>query len=429
MRKLFLVIFLTLLVLLVVVPVTLAFLALSDEPLVEQGTVVVASDDAQRTNDILERYRRGANSGKPMAELKITEQEVASLLAFAARGLKSARVAVRMTPDGLDANLTIKLPANPIGRYANFSLGLLPSDKGIDISHVRVDKNDLPPRALIYILRYGFDALFGSDETKGMISTIQSVHFAEQKMTIAYRPSPGITIRLMAKINENEKLRVGDPERVQLYFARLQQTAQELRGGYVSLTRYIAPVFELAASRSTAGDEAAKIENEAAILALAIYFGDGRMGQVVSNIKGGARTGRFNVSIKRRHDLVQHYLTSAGLQIAAGENVANAIGEFKEIADTLSGGSGFSFSDIAADRAGVVFALQASDTKHARRIQAIMSQAASEDVFFPDIQGLPDNMSKAAFERRYGDVESALYKELLAEIERRIAAVPAYADG
>ncbi|HAK63583.1 MAG TPA: hypothetical protein DCO82_10135 [Alphaproteobacteria bacterium] len=166
------------------------------------------------------------------------------------------------------------------------------------------------------------------------------------------------------------------------------------------------------------------------IMALAVYFGDQRMKALVDssteNYFSGSRYGSHNVTIQGRHDLVQHYLTSAGLQLAAGVNVANVIGEFKEIADTLRGGSGFSFSDIAADRAGVVLAQKAGDAKHAYRMQAVLSRVKQESDYFPDISGLPDNMTQAEFESRYGNVDSARYRSLMADIERRIASVPAY---
>lgn len=414
--------------LILAMPVVLALLAISDVP-VATGGAVAGAQDAQRANDVLDRYWISASSGKPLTELKVSEQEAASLLAFAARGIKSARVGVTMTDRGLDVRLSIALPANPIGRYANFSFTLPSSVRGIMLERVRVGNTELPPELLSFFIRHGFDLVFGSDESDKITSAIQSIRFADQTMTVAYRPMPGITDRLMARINQSEKLRAGDPQRVQIYFTLLQETAADLDGGYASLTRYIAPVFELAARRSGAGDDAAKSENAAAILALAVYFGDSRMGKLVGEIQGGPRRGRYNVTLKGRHDLVQHYLTSAGLQIAAGEDVANALGEFKEITDTLRGGSGFSFSDIAADRAGVVLALQASNAKHARRIQTIMSQVADEAVFFPDIQGLPDNLPQAEFEGRYGDMESAAYLELMREIERRIALLPAYAGG
>lgn len=433
MRKWSLIFFLLLIPLLIAaVPVTLVFLALSDTP-AAGGAPPADSEDAARVTALLSRIKSGDKSSREAVQLQVSEQEVESLLAFMVRGVKSARATARMTQNGLDARLSIELPANPIGRYANFGFNLLPSKNGLAFSRVSVGNTDLPPQLLLFLTRHGFEYLFGLEESANITGTVREVLFSEHKMTVLYQPVRDLPDRLMAKINENGQLRIADPERVQIYFVRLQEIAASLRGGYVSLTRYVAPVFELAASRGAVMGGDAQSENAAAIMALAIYFGDSRIGKLADDAKReyftGARLGSHNVTLKGRHDLVQHYLTSAGLQIAAGDGVANAIGEFKEIADTLRGGSGFSFSDIAADRAGVTLAGKAISANDAARVQSILAKAKAEDEFFPDIAGLPDNMTQSEFERRYGDVENPRYRALMAEIERRIARIPAFGGG
>jgi uncharacterized protein YfiM (DUF2279 family) len=55
-----------------------------------------------------------------------------------------------------------------------------------------------------------------------------------------------------------------------------------------------------------------------------------------------------------RYDSAQHFVISAALAAWAGEPAANAIGVYKEIDDSRRG-SGFSFADLAADRAGTRF--------------------------------------------------------------------------
>ncbi len=411
----------------------LASQAIEDIPLVKGRAAVATSEHAERVKLLVQRYRAEAATGKALAEISVTGQDLESLLAFAARGVPSARADAHITPQGLEAWLTIGLPSNPLGRYLNFSFGLLPSGQGLLLSHITMGRMSFPPHLLLPLVGWVLDTGFGEGAGKTVISTVSAVRFSANAMVLTYSPDKGDSDKLLSRIAENEQLRIADPERVQIYFSRLQAIAAELHGGYVPLTRYIAPVFELAAARSLSGGGDTISENKAAILALAIYFGDERMAKLAGNSDGkyfsGSKLGSHNVSLKGRHDLVQHYLTSAGLQLAAGAGVANAIGEFKEIADSLRGGSGFSFSDIAGDRAGVVLAERAIDSKSAGRIQSALAGAKSENEFFPDITGLPDNMTQAEFERRYGDVESPRYLELMADIERRIALVPVYGGG
>ncbi|MFZ5835412.1 MAG: hypothetical protein ACOY2B_08520 [Pseudomonadota bacterium] len=418
----------------------LFFSALQDNPAVVKRAAMANTENAERVKMLVNKYRSNALSSEGMAELPITGQDLESIIAFAVRGLPTARADAQINAEGLDARLTIALPANPAGRYLNLGFGIMPSDQGVILEYVSFGDHVFSAQYLVPALSWGLDLILGPGSGDTLTSIISKVRFADDKMFLTVAPGQDRSDKLSQRLNslfdrikDNEQLRIADPEIVQIYFSRLQEVAAEVRGGYVSLTQYIRPVFELAVSRSGSAGAQAVTENQAAIMALAIYFGDSRMKKMVAatgqNYFGGSRLGSHNVTVKRRHDLVQHYLTSAGLQIAAGVGVANAIGEFKEIADTLRGGSGFSFSDIAGDRAGVVLAEQASDIKIALRIQQKLSRVKNEDEFFPDINGLPDNLTQQEFERRFGDVESALYLELLADIERRIVQTPVYGGG
>lgn len=411
----------------------LGFLAIENNPLVTDKPLPANSQQAERVNGLMKRLIAVSKLGQPRATLSVSEQDLESLLAFAARGVPSVRADAQITTQGMDARLTLELPANPLGRYFNFSFGLLPSDHGLLLSHVTLGRASLPPAAILPLLGWGLDALLGEGGGGAVTGAITAVRFSGKEMVINYEPQEGMSEKLLSRITDNEQLQISDPQTVQIYFTRLQEIAAELRGGYAPLTRYLAPVFELAAKRSAIEGADAASENKAAILAMAIYFGDKRMAKLAGNSKDeyftGSRLGSHNVTVKGRHDLVQHYLTSAGLHLAAGEGIANAIGEFKEIADTLRGGSGFSFSDIAGDRAGVLLAVHAASSDNAARIQGLLSRAKNEADFFPDITGLPDNMTQAEFERRYGDVESQRYRELMADIEKRILQIPVYGGG
>ena len=431
--------FILLLVIILLVPVGLAALvlpAIEDEPLV-RGKAAPNSGSASRVKTLARKFQHAQETGAGKKELAVTEQDLASIIDFAVRGVPSARAEAQITPQGLEGRLTVGLPPTPLGRYVNLGFTILPAEHGLEIESIHLGQAEYSAGFLAPVMSYGLDLLLGAGSGEMLMGFVSSVRFTGEEMILTYEPGQDRSTRLTDRMNTlfdkikgNEQLRIADPETVLIYFSRLQETAVHLRGGYVPLAKYIAPVFRLAAERSRAGEDEAVTQNRAAIMALAIYFGDDRMKALIDssteNYFSGSRFGSHNVTIKGRHDLVQHYLTSAGLQLAAGVNVANVIGEFKEIADTLRGGSGFSFSDIAADRAGVVLAQRAGDERHAYRVQTVLSEVKQETDYFPDIAGLPDNMTQAEFERRYGDVESARYRALMADIERRIAHVPAY---
>jgi hypothetical protein len=135
----------------------------------------------------------------------------------------------------------------------------------------------------------------------------------------------------------------------------------------------------------------------------------------------GERRALGQFRLDGRHDFVQHFAISIGLTVTGGDLAANIIGELKEAKDSQRS-SGFSFTDIGADRAGVRFArLATASPASARRVQEMMAAADGEHMFFPRFADLPEGMSEAAFRRRYGDVGSTEYRRVIAEIDRRIA--------
>jgi hypothetical protein len=86
-------------------------------------------------------------------------------------------------------------------------------------------------------------------------------------------------------------------------------------------------------------------------------------------------------------------------------------------------GSGFSFNDLAADRAGTRLGelAQAQPLDAQQRLRAVRDDRE----LMPRWDDLPEYLSEAEFRRRFGGVGAPAYDHLLAEIDRRIAALPA----
>ena len=93
----------------------------------------------------------------------------------------------------------------------------------------------------------------------------------------------------------------------------------------------------------------------------------------------------------------------------------------KEQLDALARGSGFSFGDLAADRAGVRFATAATESEAtAKAMQARLRNGFSVDDFFPPAADLPENLTVEQFRRDYGGVGSQRYRQKIREIETRL---------
>ena len=106
--------------------------------------------------------------------------------------------------------------------------------------------------------------------------------------------------------------------------------------------------------------------------------------------------------------------------------MSDGAGLFKEETDSGEGGSGFSFADLLADRAGTEFALAATrDARSARKMQKRLSAGFSVDDVFPDAAGLPESIPDAELQSKYGGVGGVGYEKVVADIERRLSTCPA----
>src|SRR6266545_1345195 len=114
------------------------------------------------------------------------------------------------------------------------------------------------------------------------------------------------------------------------------------------------------------------------------------------------------------------FWVSAGLALLSAETVSDAAGLLKEELDA-GGGSGFSFGDLLADRAGTRFALAATrDVAAARAMQNRLSGRWPLDDLFPPAADLPEGIQDAELTSKYGAVGGGPYQALVAEIERRL---------
>jgi hypothetical protein len=109
------------------------------------------------------------------------------------------------------------------------------------------------------------------------------------------------------------------------------------------------------------------------------------------------------------------------------DGASDAAGLLKEELDADRGGSGFSFGDLLADRAGTTFAVRATrDNVSARIIQERIARGFRVDEFFPQAADLPEGIPDAELQSHYGGVGGQAYNRLIDEIEQRIAACAAY---
>ncbi|MBU4400767.1 MAG: hypothetical protein KKE86_15730 [Planctomycetes bacterium] len=123
-----------------------------------------------------------------------------------------------------------------------------------------------------------------------------------------------------------------------------------------------------------------------------------------------------------RRDLLRHFAVSAALVVLVGPRGAEGAGILKELADAR-GGSGFSFADLSADLAGVVFAVAVGKGKIPL---SRLEDSFSVGDFLPEVGGLKEGIGWNEFVGSYGYPPDARLSRQRAPLLKRILALPGY---
>lgn len=247
---------------------------------------------------------------------------------------------------------------------------------------------------------------------------LQSVQLQPQRVLLRYRWRADLPQQLARWLMPPERLAMLRP---------YHDTLREVLSSPVApqaLPAVVAPLFALAGRRSADGTDAdAAAENRAALLVLAAYASGQPMSRWWPQAEGWPPVPARGLQFGGRGDFAQHYLVSAALAAEAGGPLADAVGAMKEVGDTR-GGSGFSFTDIAVNRAGARLGTLA--VRAPRKVQALLAAAPPAAMLLPEVTDLPEFMGRREFEQRFGGVGTPAYAAMLARIDARLDALDAY---
>lgn len=393
------------------------FLAVDDRPLVAQKAEI-RPENIERARRIVERNDPRRMKPGVLRSIALPGEDLDLALNYLAGRYARASTSVVLGDGSAAVRATVRLPNNPLGAFVNVDAALretagLPRFDALRIGSVPVPgflANWALERALAHLQeRAGFGAA---------VDTIRSVRSAGGMLHVVYEWNDALPEKLRAVLVPPAEI-----ERLKAYQARLGEAVASAGAAATQPLEALArPLFKLAAERSAAGD--AVLENRAALLVMAFYVNGKGLGAVIPAARDWPRPAARKITLGGRHDFAQHFSISAAIAVAAGSPLADAIGLYKEVDDSR-GGSGFSFNDIAADRAGTRFGELAVRPGGAVRVQKAGANLVESDIF-PDVKDLPEFMPEAEFKRRFGAIGAPAYRKMMTDIEQRIAVLPLY---
>lgn len=416
---------LTLLTLLTAIALAGYFLVLQVSPSVAVNSAQQV-DDAETVQQLLRELKGVYQSPVGQHEMLITRQQMESLLGFTQRAHPQFSGQSYLQPQRLTLYASYRLPWDLSRPYLNVTLRI-PAGQYVTIEQLQLGKLTLPGNALLDIATYLTDWYTESKVATIARATPQDIAISANALNFRLVAMQQLSAQIkQAKdylvSNENQQLQV----RIEYYLDYLQQVPYRQFTG-VSLSQYLTFLFQEVSYQSR--QQPAKLENEAAILALSIFAADRNftslLGLPYRDVKQIV-AGNYRPVLGGRHDLSLHFLFSATIHILADVGISGAIGEFKELMDRNSTGTGYSFVDLAADEAGIQFAKFLLAEKTARIAQTRLAQTDDESLFFPTIEDLPEGLSKAAFTAEFEAVDSPAYQALRQDILQRVKRLPLY---
>ncbi len=397
--------------------------------------VAPATITSEQKRELIEQLRRHHPlklADGEYTELALSPERLQALLAWGALLVDDdAQVAVRPQADGLAWVASVRLPR----RFGGGRHLTLSGDFGLVIAsaELRVDQCSLAAGALQLpfwlcrsLVQSAHRQALASRQLAPLVAAIEVLRIDTRGLSVRYgKPAfdeqyqrrlqlalgPGLAIRAAAAAQ----------------FEVLRQEGARIAASEDRFGATLQATFGLAERRSIDGDAVA--ENQGAILALATILGHHEVA-ILAGIERPAdwreiRGVLWPVRLRGRADWTQHFLVSAAITGIATAVVSDAAGLLKEELDAADR-SGFSFADLLADRAGTRFGeLAGRDQTTARALQRALLQGYRVDDFMPPAADLPEGVSDADLQARFGGVGGPGYQVLIAEIEARVQGLPA----
>lgn len=346
----------------------------------------------------------------------IDEEEITLIAGYTLSQFRGGGVTVVLHPGRASVQLTLGLPDNPIGAYINITMSLSQWSSTLAIDTLSIGKVAMPRWIAEPLRNYGHRALMHVPEYQAAMQALNGLQLLEGRMLVIYQWQPELVDRLKSRGRElvvDKALK----ERLLAYSRQISAVASSRNlPRETSLIEFLSPLFMLAEARG--GDPVE--ENRAALLTLSFFFSGVDIARMMGVQLPAEDRVNKRLTLSGRYDFAQHFLTSAALTLTAGQDFADTVGLFKEL-DDAKGGSGFSFTDLGADRAGVRLAqLAVADAISAKKLQASMAGNLKEEDFMPYFLDLPELLPAAKFQRIYGGVGGKHYNQVLVEIESRL---------
>jgi hypothetical protein len=391
---------------------SIVLFAVSDEPDVQLGWVLTP-DKIARAKKIL--HEGSKTKPDEIGTIELSGDDLNLAANYLLNRYSKSAVGISLKDNKLKFIVTTTLPKNQLGKYLNITLrlGNVEGHQLPTITKFKAGNLLLPSYLAAVAIDWGIR--HSSLNNYFILATrpIKAVNISAEKIVITYFSSRESLIQA-----RNFLAYSGENPPPDIYRQTLAEAiAKHDPSWRLSLAELLQPLFALALQRST--PETTIAENRWAIATVNDYIN--RFDPEQKN-----HPPYHPVFLYKRTDLAQHFISSAAITASVDVQVSEAVGVEKELHDA-QGKSGFSFVDLAADKAGTRFGLMATASPSSgQKLQQTMAKVKDYREFMPDPSDLPEHMNVEDFKKRFGSTQSEEYQTISQAIDARIAATLVY---
>jgi len=407
----------------------LLFLGLESSPIVNLKPELKQEDIGRINQFIKKNDPRRLRNGQ-VKKITIKQEELNLALGYTLITLSSSMgIGVDLNLDSAKVLGTIRVPKNPLGDFLNIKARVSFHDGKIKINQMALGSLFVPVFLVNPALNFGyylFELSPWGKSVTDVFDSVQNIELLENKMTVEFQWNKDLAKRFQSQARDM-MLSKSDRERIAFYSKEIAALSHSLKGSRLSLAEYLRPLFTAALERSQKG-ESPVLENRAMLFSLTLYA----MGWSPEILTGNPDARDFPKAKKKpltllgRNDLSNHFLISAAIAAGSNSGLSSIVGVFKEMDDSREG-SGFSFADLAADKAGIRFAgIATGQENQALDLQKAMVKISNESAFMPGIDHLPEGIMEFEFKKDYHDLNSMEYALVEQEIDQRISNCSVY---
>jgi hypothetical protein len=390
------------------------FLVTSPRPWAAERRVPTAEQVAAGRDAVLQ-LRSGLRDSKQLSHVALGSAQLDGFAALASHGFRPDRLDIWLRDTTLNAVASHRLW---FGRWINVEATTAGRSTGFPQVRMNVGHLHFGPTSSRYIFSVARWALtLRGVRLPALDDLVREVAVGPDIVT-ATLFLPGKT-RLVDELAGTETAAIDEDTVVRLYCRLANMQRAQPEGDFAAQVRR--------AFTARAG-EPAEVYNKAAFVALAMFVVSDRVGGLAGKAQertGSCRIGPVLVSIHGRSDLPKHWSLSAAFSVTAGSQFAQAIGEWKELADSLSresmfargDPSGFSFVDLSADRAGFRTANAAAAPATAEQFGARLAAATPEQLLPLILLQRPEGLANADFVARFGGIGDPRYLAAVRRID------------